>query len=50
LEMKKKVSQIQNLMNQKRFDEAQSICFELIGDARITYNIIKIQHDNSGKD
>ena len=49
LEMKKKVSQIQMLMNQKRFDEAESVCFELIGDARLTYNQIRLQNDDATK-
>lgn len=47
--MKKKVSQIQMLMNQKRFEEAESVCFELIGDARLTYNQIRLQNDDDAK-
>lgn len=47
--MKKKVSMIQSLMNSKKFDEAERISFELIADARMTHNQIKIQNDSNTK-
>ena len=49
LAMKKKVSMIQSLMNSKRYDEAEQISFELIADARMTHNQIKIQNDSTTK-
>ena len=47
--MKKKVSMIQSLMNSKKYDEAEQISFELIADARMTHNQIKIQNDSTTK-
>lgn len=47
--MKKKISMIQSLMNSKKFDEAQQVCFELIADARMTHNQIKLQNDSNTK-
>ena len=46
LAIKKKTSQVYDLLIHHRYDEAREVCIELIADSRSLYHQIQIQREN----
>jgi hypothetical protein len=46
IDIKKKTSQVYDLLIHHRYDEAREVCIELIADSRSLYHQIQIQQEN----